>query len=257
MVGYVLYLDSGASFHMSGDKNLFSTLEEKDLQMRIKMGDDGRYRVSGEGTVVFQREHGAPLTLTDVKYVPVLKKNLVFVAMLEDKGYDVVFSKGNVFLRHIGTRKTKRIEIRVKNLYKLEVDDYVTLSSKAEDRDSRAGAILERIHTNVCGPFSTASTAKQRYYVIFIDDFSRRCWIYFMQKKDQTFLRFCKFKALAQKTTRNKIKAFHSDGSGKYVTQQFKDFYVAEGIKWELTAPHNPQQNGVAKRKNRSIVGAA
>ena len=70
MVGCVWYLDSGASFHMSNDKNLFSTLEEKDLQMRIEMGDDGKYHVSGEGTVVFQREHGAPLTLTDVKYVP-------------------------------------------------------------------------------------------------------------------------------------------------------------------------------------------
>ena len=54
------------------------------------------------------------------------------VAMLEDKGYDVVFSKGKVFLRHIGTGETKRIGIRVKNLYKLEVDDYAALSSKAE-----------------------------------------------------------------------------------------------------------------------------
>eukprot|EP00253_Pinus_taeda_P012616 PITA_12616 len=86
MVGCVWYLDSGASFHMTNDKSLFSTLEEKDLKMHIEMGDDGKYHVSGEGTVVFQREHGAPLTLTDVKYVPGLKKNLVSVAMLEDKG---------------------------------------------------------------------------------------------------------------------------------------------------------------------------
>ena len=42
MVGCVWYLDNGASFHMAGDKNLFSTLEEKDLQMRIEMGDDGK-----------------------------------------------------------------------------------------------------------------------------------------------------------------------------------------------------------------------
>jgi len=64
--------------------------------------------------------------------VPGLKKNLVSVAMMEDKGYDVVFSKGKVFLRHIGIGQTKRIGIRVKNLYKLEVDDCVALSSKAE-----------------------------------------------------------------------------------------------------------------------------
>ena len=71
--------------------------------MCIEMGDDGRYRVSRVGMVAFQREHGAPLTLTDVMYVPGLKKNLVSIAMLEEKGYDVVFSKGKVLLRHIAT----------------------------------------------------------------------------------------------------------------------------------------------------------
>jgi len=107
MVGCVWYLDSGASFHMSGDKNIFNTLEEKDLQKWIKMGNDEKYHVLGEDTVVFQREHEALLTLTDVKYVPGLKKNLVFVAMLDYKGYDVVFSKGMVFLRHFSTGQTK------------------------------------------------------------------------------------------------------------------------------------------------------
>eukprot|EP00253_Pinus_taeda_P002595 PITA_02595 len=78
-VGCVWYMDSGASFHMTSDKSLFSTLKEKDLKMHIEKGDDGNYCVSGEGTVAFQREHGAPLTLTDVKYVPGLKKNLVSI----------------------------------------------------------------------------------------------------------------------------------------------------------------------------------
>ena len=92
---------------MTGDKNLFSALEEKDLKMHIEMGDDGRYSVSGVGTVAFHREHGASITLRDVKYVPVLKKNLVSIAMLEDKGYDVVFNKGKAFLTHIAMRQVK------------------------------------------------------------------------------------------------------------------------------------------------------
>ena len=77
-----------------------------------------------------------------------------------------------------------------------------------------------------------------------------------MQKKDQTFLRFCEFKDLAEKESRKKIKALISDNGGEYVSQRFKDFCAAEGIKRELMAPHNPQHNGVAERKNRSIVGA-
>jgi len=109
MVGCGGFLDSGASIHMNGDRGLFSTLEEKDLQILIEMGNDEKYSVLGVGMVAFQREHGARITLTDVKYVPGLKKNLVSIVMLEDRGYDVVSSKGKFFLRHIITRQVKQI----------------------------------------------------------------------------------------------------------------------------------------------------
>lgn len=65
-------------------------------------------------------------------YVPGLKKNLIVVFVLEDKGYDVVFSKGKYFLRHVAIRKEKQIAIRVKNIYKIEVEACATLSSKEE-----------------------------------------------------------------------------------------------------------------------------
>jgi len=136
MVGSGWFLDSGFSFHMTGDKSLFSTLEEKDLQILIAMGNDEKYSVSGVGTVIFQREHGAHLTLTDVKYVLGLKRNLVLIAILEDRGYDVVFSKGKVFLGHIITRQVKQIGSRFKNLYALEVKDACkSLSSEATNGD--------------------------------------------------------------------------------------------------------------------------
>ena len=72
--------------------------------MHIEMGYDGRYSMTSINTVTFQRESGSPLTLKYVMYVPGLKKNLVSVAMLEDHGYNVIFSKGKAFLRHITTR---------------------------------------------------------------------------------------------------------------------------------------------------------
>jgi hypothetical protein len=65
-------------------------------------------------------------------HVPGLKKNLVSVAMLEDRGYDVVFSDGKDFLRHKTTGQVKNMGILVKNLYKLEVDGCTAMMGKAK-----------------------------------------------------------------------------------------------------------------------------
>jgi hypothetical protein len=131
-LGSVWYLDSGTSFHMTGDKDIFSDLEERDLKMYIDMGDHGRYNVNSIATITFHRESGKPFQLKVVMHVPGLKKNLVSVTMLEDKGYDVVFSDGKDFLRHQTTVQVKKIGIRVKNIYKLEVDGCVAMMGKVE-----------------------------------------------------------------------------------------------------------------------------
>ena len=110
-MGSVWYLDSGESFHMMGDKELFSDLEEKDLQMHIEMGDDGRYSANGIGIITFEREFGNPFLLKNFMHVPGLEKNLVSFAMLEDRGYDVVFSEGKAFLRHKKMGQTKKIGV--------------------------------------------------------------------------------------------------------------------------------------------------
>ena len=68
--------------------------------MHIEMGDDGRYSVTRIGTITFQMHSGKPFQLKDVMHVPGLKKIFFSAAMLEDRGYDVVFSDGKYFLRH-------------------------------------------------------------------------------------------------------------------------------------------------------------
>ena len=125
-LGLGWYLDSGDSLHMTGDKKLFSDLVEKYLQMHIELGDDGRYSVTVIGTITFQKESGKLFHLKYVMHVPGLKKKLVSVAMLEDRGYDVVFSEGKVFLRPKTVGKAKKVGIRVKNLYRLDVDGIYT-----------------------------------------------------------------------------------------------------------------------------------
>ena len=96
------------------------------------------------------------------------------------------------------------------------------------EKENQEVAILERVHSDVCGPFSTPSTTKYGYYVIFVDDFSRRCWILFMQKKDQMFSKFCELKSLVEKDTWNKVKALMSDNGGEYISNEFKKFFSKE-----------------------------
>jgi len=66
-------------------------------------------------------------------------------------------------------------------------------------RDSRFGAVLERVHSDVCGPFSIASIEKHMYYVVFVDDISRKCCFFFMRKKDDFFSNVVEFKALLKR----------------------------------------------------------
>ncbi|WP_208081170.1 hypothetical protein, partial [Bacteroides uniformis] len=69
--------------HDRKKKEFFNNLEEKDIQMHIEIGDDGRYITTGIGRVTFQRVSGKPIILKDAMHVPILNKNLVSVAMLE------------------------------------------------------------------------------------------------------------------------------------------------------------------------------
>jgi hypothetical protein len=71
----VWYIDSGASCHMTGHKEFFTSLQEGGVSLHIELGDDARYQAQGVGTVSFQRELGKPLRLADVLYVPGLTKN--------------------------------------------------------------------------------------------------------------------------------------------------------------------------------------
>ena len=94
------------------------------------------------------------------------------------------------------------------------------------EKENHALVILERVHTDVCGPFSVASTTKHKYYVIFVDDYSCRCWIFFTQKKREIFSNFCEFKAFVEKESRKKLKSLWSDNGGEYISGEFKYFYI-------------------------------
>ena len=106
--------------------------------------------------------------------------------------------------------------------------------------EHRASGILDLIHFDVCGPMSTLSLSGHEYYVTFIDDFSRKTWIYFLKTKGEVFARFKKFKALVENQTGKKIKALRSDNGGEFTSNKFRDFCRQEVIRRQKFVPYNP-----------------
>ena len=94
------------------------------------------------------------------------------------------------------------------------------------------------------------------YYVTCIDDHSQKTWIYFLKtmKSEEVLNEFMEFKAQVENMSRRRIEILRLDNGGEYTSTKFNDFCKEVGIERELTNPYNPQQNGVAERKNQTIV---
>jgi hypothetical protein len=62
------------------------------------------------------------------------------------------------------------------------------------------------------------------YYPKFIDDHSRKTWIYFLKAKSEVFTMFQEFKALVENQTGKKIKVLRLDNGGEYASTEFVEF---------------------------------
>ena len=87
---------------------------------------------------------------------------------------------------------------------------------------------------------SVHSLSGYNYYITFIDDYSRKTWIYFLKAKSEVFERFREFKTLVENPTRKRIKALREENGGEYNSNEFMEYFLAEGINKENTVHHTP-----------------
>ncbi|MCO5601947.1 hypothetical protein L7F22_056073 [Adiantum nelumboides] len=127
----------------------------------------------------------------------------------------------------------------------------------SQDGSVRATRKLQLVHSDVCGPMRTPSVGNSLYFVTFIDDFSRFCWVYPLKAKSDVFAVFQHYVSMVENETGCKVQTLRTDRGGEYMSGAFKDFLGKKGIKHQCTMPYTPQQNGVAERKNRSLMEMA
>jgi transposase InsO family protein len=112
---------------------------------------------------------------------------------------------------------------------------------------------LEMIHSDVWTT-KTESIGGCKYYVSFIDDHTRKVWVYFMKQKGEVFQHFLNFKAMVENEKGVSIKCLRFDGGGEYFSNEFSEYLKEHGIQRKYSCSYSPQQNGVVERKNMHIA---
>ncbi|EEE61551.1 hypothetical protein OsJ_15889 [Oryza sativa Japonica Group] len=127
----------------------------------------------------------------------------------------------------------------------------------------RSAGILEIIHTDICGPFPVKSVDGYDSFITFTDDYSRYGYIYPIKERSEALDKFKIFKAEVENQHDIKIKVVRSDRGGEYygrhtpygqVPGPFARFLLENGIVAQYSTPGEPQQNGVAERRNRTLM---
>ena len=114
--------------------------------------------------------------------------------------------------------------------------------------------LLDLVHSDICELNGVITRGGKRYFITFIDDYSRYTYVYLIRTKDEAFEMFKRYKAEVENQQSSRIKILRSDRGGEYFPADFSNFCEENGIIHERTAPYTPQQNGLAERKNRTLV---
>lgn len=311
-------IDSAATSHTTGNKNLFVTLNYGN-HGSVKVANDCYEKVLGKGTipVKFVNELGkeSTATLCDVLYTPAITDNLLSVKKLTSNGFKVIFEENSCKIirgeRQIGIgdccgdlyklRQSQRAyavmseshhtskcihywhrilghrdptaikEMSERGLVKnMEITDckvklFCDICAMAKMTRlpfpkvsmNKSNSVLDLIHSDVCGPMKTMSPSGKRYILTFIDDYSRFTKVFFLRQKSETETKLREYVEMTKTKFLQKPKMMRSDRGGEYVGNVTTKLLNSEGIQTQFTAPSTPQQNGVAERKNRSLVEMA
>ncbi|KAL5549566.1 hypothetical protein UlMin_004797 [Ulmus minor] len=265
----IWYFDSGCSRHMTGDKNMFTSLNDYNGGS-VTFGDGKKGKVIGKGNIALP---GIPI-MNNALYVEDLKANLISISQLCDSGFNVNFAKegcnvvdNNNDIVSQGKRTSDNcycvsisISCHLSNIEQIELwhqrlghINYKDLKLLDKLSAIRGLPSLELLHIDLMGPMQNISLGGKKYIFVCVDDFSRFTWVGFLKEKSEAFDIFKTLIIKIQVEKNDRIVRLRSDHGKEFENTLFDDFCAANGISHEFSAPITPQHNGVVERKNRVI----
>jgi transposase InsO family protein len=233
-----------------------------DVQEEIRVANGESLRALGKGNIdlIVEADNGVKIKVTiyDVLYVPEAKGKLLSVHKLIEKDYKVIFNQNIVILVH-GKRQYRigylRNGLYMMNEYHIKGKMYREPFPKKSINPAKER--LDVIVSDVCGPMQTNSIGNKKYFVTFIDEYTRYSHVYFLLAKSDVNDHLVQFIEMLKNKFGRKPKVFRSDNGLEYVNSKVQGYLKREGIQIQQTVPYSSQQNGIAERKNRTLMDAA
>ncbi|KAE8699066.1 hypothetical protein F3Y22_tig00110597pilonHSYRG01396 [Hibiscus syriacus] len=242
----VWILDYGCSYHITPNREWFSTYRSVNSGF-VYLGDDRCCNIVGIGEVRIKIYDGSIRTLSGVRYIPYLKKNLISLGTLHKNDFIPKADEDRETIRIVkGALTVMKGKMTAGNIYRLLGSAVVGRVYSVESCDDttklcymRLAHLSERVH------FKTAKHTTEG----ILD--------YVHSDKSDVFEKFKLWKDEVENQTGQKIKCLRSDNGTEYTDSQFLNFCKEHGIKRHFTVRKTPQQNGVAERMNRSSPKAS
>nr|GFA46767.1 hypothetical protein [Tanacetum cinerariifolium] len=220
-------------------------------------------KISGKGKIKTGK-----LDFEDVYFVKELKFNLFSVSQMCDKKNKVLFTDSEclVLSPDFNLPDENQVLLRVpreNNTYNINLKDIVPsgdltcLFGKATIDESNLWYRRLGLHMDLFGPTFIKSLNKKCYFLVITDDYSRFTWVFFLATKDETSPILKTFITGLENQLSLKVKVIRSDNGTEFKNSDINQFCELKGIKREFSVPRTPQQNGIAERKNRTLIEAA
>nr|GEW52628.1 retrovirus-related Pol polyprotein from transposon TNT 1-94 [Tanacetum cinerariifolium] len=278
-------IDSGCSRHMIGNMSYLFNFEELNGGYVAFEGNPKGGKISGKGKIKTGK-----LDFDNVYFVKELKFNLFSVSQMENNMYNVnlnnivpsgdltcLFAKATIDESNLWHRRLAHINFKTLNklvngnlvrglpIKVFENDNTCVACKKGKQHRascktkpvSSVDQPLYRLHMDLFGPTFVKSLNKKSYCLVITDDYSRFTWVFFLATKDETSPILKTFITGLENQLSLKVKVIRSDNRTEFKNNDLNQFCEIKGIKREFSVPRTPQQNGIVKRKNKTLIEAA
>ncbi|KAJ9557729.1 hypothetical protein OSB04_012343 [Centaurea solstitialis] len=116
---------------------------------------------------------------------------------------------------------------------------------------------LQLLHMDLFGPVNVQSIAGKKYTLVIVDEYSRYTWVFFLRSKSDAPEEIILFVRKMERLNNLTVRSIRSDHGTEFKNSTLETFFDQKGISQNFSSVRTPQQNGVAERRNRTLIEAA